>query len=546
MARTLQPGAVILLCILLGVAAVTAGTAPVAAQDDDVPSLPALYYGDLTIADGSIDTPVVVDVVADGTIQASMTVDSDGSIGGPAASDPKLEVQEPNETDIEFQIGGTPITIESVDGESVNAESIPFASGVQEVELEAQAADIEPAVDLAITDAPETVDVGESVSVDIAAENTGGVAVDQDVELVGSNGDVIDTTPIDLDVRESTTATLTWEPTEGDAGNNTLTVQTGETNVTHSIAVERVSPPVVAQPSPGGSTDSDDTESDLPDGVAGSDEQDIDNSEQFGLSQVRFTNTTVVESITWETTELNGTVTATTYTTPPDNVSAAPGAMISLSEVSGSTINDTDPSTIQLTVKTSQLAELNASTDELRIFHFVDGEWTSLETTVVESDNADEVIVQGDPESLSYFAVSAVSEPTAEFSITPAEPDTETAVTVDASSSTTAYGELIGYEWSIDGTAASGETVETSFTDSGTVEIELTVENDAGETDTTTQSVSIASVSDDTENNSSDDNGSESTDDAGTTDDGIPGFTSLTALLALLVSIVGIRYRTRE
>ena len=541
MARTLQTSAVILLCIFLGVAAVTAGTAPVAAQDDGVPSLPALYYGNLTVADGNIDSPVVVDVVADGTIQASMTVDSDGSIGGPAASDSKLEVQEPNETDIEFQIGGTPITIESVDGESVNAESIPFASGVQEVELEAEAADIEPAVDLAITDAPETVNAGDSVAVDIAAENTGGVAVDQDVELVSVGGDVVDTTSIDLDVRESTTATLTWEPTAEDAGNGSLTVQTGDTNVTHPIAVERVSPPVVAQPSPGGSTTDDDSESDLPDGVAAIDEQEINTSEEFGLSQVRFTNATDVESISWETTELNGTVTVTTYTTPPDNVSAAPGAMISLSEVSGSTITDANPSNIQLTVETSQLDELDASTDELRIFHFVDGEWTALETTVVESDNADEVIVQADPESLSYFAVSAVSEPTAEFTITPSEPDTETPVTVDASSSATAYGEITAYEWAIDGGTASGETVETNFTDSGTVEIELTVENDAGETDTTTQSVSVASVSDDTDNN-----GSESTGDSGTTDDGIPGFTSLTALLALLVSIVGIRYRTRE
>ncbi|WP_435099827.1 PKD domain-containing protein [Halorubrum sp. N11] len=541
MVRSLQTSAVVLLCVLLAVTAATAGVAPVAAQDGgDVPSLPAVYYGDLTVSGGTVDEPVKLDVVADGSVQDTILVDADGSIGGPTISDDKLEVQEPNETDIEFQIAGAPVTVASVDGEPVNAESITFASGTQEIVLEADPADVEPSVGLEITNVPESVEAGETVSVDIAAENIGGVAASQDVELLDFAGDTVDDTTVDLDIDATTTTSLTWDTTENDAGNGSVTVRAGDTTVTHALTVEQVAPPVVAQPAPGGATRGDDSETNLSDGVTGSDDQEVRSDDDFGISQVRFTNATAVESITWSTTDITGTVTATEYTTPPADIGAAPGAMISLSEISGSTVNDTDPSTIQFALQTSQLTEINASADELRIYHFVEGEWTALETTVVETDDDDVVVVQADPESLSYFAVSAVSEPTAEFTVTPTDLDTETPVVIDASSSTTSYGDLVTYDWVIDGTTASGETVETNFTDAGTVEIELTVENDAGETDTTTQSVSVAAISTDNGNGTSTD------DDSGATEEGLPGFTALTALLALLVSVAAVRYRAKK
>jgi PGF-pre-PGF domain-containing protein len=543
MVRRLQTGTVVLLCVFLGVVAATAGVAPVAAQDDGgTPSLPAVYYGQLTVQDGSIDQPVKLDVVADGAIQDSIIVNANGSIGGSTISDDKLEVQEPNETDIEFQIAGTPVTVASVDGNSVNSESIGFESGTQEIVLEADAADVEPSVGLSVINAPESVEAGENVTVDVEAENTGGVAVSQDIELVDFDGNTVDTAALDIGINETTTTSLTWATADDDGGNGSVTIRTGSSTATYSLTIERGAPPVVAQPSPGGATSESDTdnETDLPDGVTGVDEQDIQNDEGFGISQVRFTDVTDVESITWSTAELNGTVTATAYTEPPADVGAVPGAMISLSEISSPTINDTDPSRIQFTLSTGQLNEVNASADELRIYHFVDGEWTPLETDISESDDGNEVLVQADPGSLSYFAVSAVSEPTAEFTVTPSDLDTETPAEINASSSTTAYGEIVTYDWLIDGTTASGETVEMNFTDSGTVQIELTVENDAGETDTTTQSVSVASVSSDT--NESDDNDTES----GTTTEGTPGFTVLTALLALLVSVAGVRYQINK
>ena len=530
MAQTLRAGSVIFLCMLLGVAAVTAGVSPVAAQDDDgeLPSLPANYHGELTIAGGSVDVPVMIEAVADGEVQDTIRTDADGTIGSAAAGGDKLEVQEPDDENVEFQIAGSPVTIVSVDGEPVNSNTISFDSGVQEIVLEATPEDIAPTVDLDISDAPDTIDAGERVAVEVDIENTGAVAVDDDVELADFDGTIVDTEAIDLDVGDSTTTTLTWDTADTDAGDGNLTIQAGETTATHALVIEEVTPPVVAQPSPGGAGDGDDA--DLPDGVVGVDEQTIVNDEDVGISQVRFTSATDVESVTWNQPDINGTVTATTFAEAPNETSPAPGALISVSQISVPDNAQNEPATVQFMLNTSQLDTVDASADELTVFHFADGEWAPLETEIIETDDANEVLVQTETEGFSYFAVSATSEPTAEFTMDPAEPEADTPISLDASASTTEYGDIVSYDWAINGDTASGETVETTLPDTDSVEIELTVENDAGLTDTTTQSVSLDSADD------SDDGDAE-------TDDGIPGFTILVTLLAVLLSVAALRYR---
>ena len=528
MAQTLRTGAVVFLCVLVGIAAVTAGAAPVAAEDDDddLPPLPAVYHGELTVADGSVDSPVLIEVVADDTVQDTIVTDDTGAIGGPTISDEKLEVQEPEETDIEFHIGGSPVTVVSVNDESVNDESIAFASGDQQIVLEADASDLEPTVDLTIDNAPETVDAGDTVTVDATIENTGPVATSQDVELVDFNGSVVDTDAVDLGIDESATTSLTWETTEADAADGDLTVRIGETTATQSLTIEAVGPPAVAQPSPGGATSGDD-ETELPDGVVGIDEQTIVSDDDAGVSQVRFTDVTDVESVTWQSVGVNGTATATMYTEVPDETAPVPGAMMSVSQITVPDEVQNEPATVQFTINASPLESMDASPDELRVFHFADGEWTPLETETIETEDTDTVLIQTEVDGFSYFAVSAVSEPTAEFTMDPTEPDTEVPVSLDASSSTTTYGEIVSYDWTINGDTASGETIETTLPDADSVTVELTVENDAGLTDSTTQSVSIAGGDADT----------------GATDDGVPGFSVVVTLLAVLLSVAALRYR---
>lgn len=104
-------------------------------------------------------------------------------------------------------------------------------------------------------------------------------------------------------------------------------------------------------------------------------------------------------------------------------------------------------------------------------------------------------------------------------------------VSLDASDSTDEYGEITSYEWTINGESYDGASVTTEFAEAGDVEVELTIENDAGETNTTTATISVVESSDTSGESSS--NGSGGTD---TTDGSIPGFTAGLTLVALLIS----------
>ncbi|WP_418285062.1 PKD domain-containing protein [Halorubrum sp. DTA46] len=84
-------------------------------------------------------------------------------------------------------------------------------------------------------------------------------------------------------------------------------------------------------------------------------------------------------------------------------------------------------------------------------------------------------------------------EPTAAFTVDPASPEVGEDVTLDASNSEDSDGDIVSYEWSIDGQTLddTGETVTTSFDTTGDYDVALTVEDDDGATDTTSQVVTV-------------------------------------------------------
>lgn len=73
--------------------------------------------------------------------------------------------------------------------------------------------------------------------------------------------------------------------------------------------------------------------------------------------------------------------------------------------------------------------------------------------------------------------------PVASFTSTPSSGVAPLAVTLDASDSSDADGEIVSFVWSIDGDSADGVQLSQSFTDAGCHEIELTVTDDAGDSD---------------------------------------------------------------
>lgn len=77
--------------------------------------------------------------------------------------------------------------------------------------------------------------------------------------------------------------------------------------------------------------------------------------------------------------------------------------------------------------------------------------------------------------------------------VTPTAPSPGESVIFGASESSDTDGSSSSYEWVIDVTTKTGETVTYTFSDAGEYTVELTVTDSGGATDTTTQTVSITS-----------------------------------------------------
>lgn len=514
----------ILLVSTLGV-----GIGSVAAQDDDIPSLPAAYHGELTVSDGSLDTPVRLTSVGDGEIEDEIIVDTDGSIGGPTISDDKLEAQEPENGTVEFRIGSEPVTIESLNGDPINDDSIGWESGDQEITLQiGSVADIPTEIDLSIA-ADDTVEADEPLGVTATIENTGPIEATPEVALQSSNGTVVDSTDVTVPIDEATETTLSWTLTPDDVGNQTVTVVAGNETASTDVEVET---PDIADPDPGGVGDGggqggqggvppsgpsdDDTTTPGDTNQSGEayetiETQFIVTSDRFGISQVRFTEATTLASITWQTPTIpEESVTVETYDDAPTGVPAVPGSVLSVSDVSLPANVSAEPATVEFRADKADIDTAGSTPDELTIARLTDGNWEALGATVTEETNQT-VLVEAETPGFSNFAVTT-NNPTAVIDA-PNTTSSGSEVTVAGTNSTTPFGDIVSYEWTIDGESRTGERVAITTDDPGETTIELTVENDAGATETTTTTLT-------------------------TTENSIPGFGMLAALSALLAATV--------
>lgn len=521
--------AVVLACCLITTVGMLGSVAvgPAAAQDDGVPSLPGVYYGELSGTDGSVDGPVLIEAVADGEVEDRIISEADGSFGGDTISDDALEVQEPDSGEVEFHIGGTPVEITSLEGDPIEDTTMPWDSGTQEVVLEADSELLEPDLDITITDVPETVEAGSDVTVEVTVDNAGPVEGTPDVELVNESGDVVATSAITVGIEESTDTSLTWTTEETADGNETLTVQASDSMDEFTVEIEPLRTPEIA-PDPGdgdgqgvgGIPEADTGEPGTPDDMNGSisETQSIVNSDDFGLSQVRFSETAHVVAITWEGTDINGSVETITYSEPPADVDPAPGGIGAISEVTVPADFTDESAIVEQRVATERVDEIGANATELQGFRFTDAGWEPVPTTVGDQTD-DEIIVESEVPGFSYLAVSAVGTPEAVIEADTGGVSGGDELTLSASESSDPYGELVRYEWTVNGETLTGESVTTTVEDTGDIEVELTVENDGGKTDTATQTV--------------------------VADDSIPGFTPMTALVALLLLIGSLAMRAR-
>ncbi|EMA66030.1 Muc19 precursor [Halorubrum aidingense JCM 13560] len=246
---------------------------------------------------------------------------------------------------------------------------------------------------------------------------------------------------------------------------------------------------------------------------------------ETGQTTATFSEDSAVASVAFDF-ETDGTVNARTLSAAPDETGPAPGAEAAVSQITVGDSLTNNAATIRKRVSQDRLDEIGAPAEDLTAFRFADGEWQALDTDVVEETDAG-ATVEFETPGFSYFAVSATGEPTAAFDA-PGEVDAGDDVELDASASEDEYGEIASYDWSVGGESLSGETATTTLDDAGDVDVELTVTNDAGETDTTTQTISVLETGD-----------GDGTADPTPEDDGLP-VGLIGGIVVLLLVLVGL------
>jgi len=100
--------------------------------------------------------------------------------------------------------------------------------------------------------------------------------------------------------------------------------------------------------------------------------------------------------------------------------------------------------------------------------------------------------------TVSFVAENDTQSPTPAFAISPEQPTVNESVTFDASDASDPDGSIESYEWDFDGdgtTDATGEVVSHAFATAGDHAVTLTVTDDQGATNSTTQTVTVTDPS---------------------------------------------------
>ncbi|MFD1570788.1 CARDB domain-containing protein [Halorubrum laminariae] len=201
-----------------------------------------------------------------------------------------------------------------------------------------------------------------------------------------------------------------------------------------------------------------------------------------------------VESIAFDSTDRVGEVAVSDV--DPDSADVnPPGGAVTVQEISVPDDQTDRSATIAFRVSADRLDAIGAEPSELTAVRLNEGQWETLDTTVAE-ETADGVRLEAETPGFSVFAVNAVSEPDAAAAVDPGTVTAGEEVTLDGSDSTDEYGEIVAYDWSVSGQSLSGETATTTIDETGEYTAELTVTNDAGETDTATADLVVEPAAD--------------------------------------------------
>ncbi|MFB6093306.1 MAG: PGF-pre-PGF domain-containing protein [Haloquadratum sp.] len=396
--------------------------AAVAAQEGGgAPTVPAAYYGDVTVNGKPAPVGTVIVAIVDGERHGSITVTKRGQYGGPGALDEKLVVEGADPDDrVSFRVRGV-----------AAEQTVRWESGdVREV-------------DLTFTGVPE--------------ESSGGGGSGGGGSGAGGGGGA---------------------PAAPGSGSGGATPSGGATTGTPSSQATRTPGSTTAAP---GAT------------VVRRMKTNITAGTEAGNARATFEAASPVTRIRFGTDAASGTVTVVQLSSPPEATGSPPGESVAVAEIRVPDGLTEQAATIRMQVANERLDAIGVRPANLRITRFADGEWQSLETRVVDS-GADGAVVAARTPGFSYFAVTAVSAPTARLRVAPNPATPGETVTLNGSASSTKHGEITAYRWSIEGRQRSGETATLALDDPGEYTVRLTVRTDAGRTDTASVTLSVSAA----------------------------------------------------
>jgi PKD repeat protein len=139
--------------------------------------------------------------------------------------------------------------------------------------------------------------------------------------------------------------------------------------------------------------------------------------------------------------------------------------------------------------------------------------------------------------------VAAVDSPDVSITGVPETVAPGESITLNGTESEAGYGDIVEYEWKINGQTLSGESVTTSIDEPGRYTVELVVTNDIGDSATTQTTLVVESQSETTVSPTDSDSESSSTAtgtdvDTKTTETTGPGLGISVALVAITLFVV--------
>jgi PGF-CTERM protein len=222
MSQLRSVGVVFIACIAISAITIGGGLAATTASSQGPPPLPGNYYPTVSLADGELDSPILVEAIADGEVQSSLITNASG--GHDRTS---MEVQKPESNTVSFRVGGSAVV-----------RTVEWSPGPQEISLEVAADEIERNIDLSIADRSSPVTAGQEASVTAAITNTGGIQETRQVSLLDRQNTTLDEQEATVPIGETVESELTFDTDQDSSGDRGVTVAVGNESAQAIIAIE--------------------------------------------------------------------------------------------------------------------------------------------------------------------------------------------------------------------------------------------------------------------------------------------------------------------